>query len=1327
MSEAVGFPDTERFAVRGPLGHGAMGMVYRVLDGELGREVALKTMHRPGPEEARRLRREFRARTGVTHANLLQLYELFVGDALCFFTMELVEGDDFLCWTRERLGITAAGAPPGGVGADLIGTTLGVMTCITLTDVDPSAGPVGNGPVGNGPVAAPPRVQASARARPTEEAWARLRSGTAQLIQGLHALHEAGRIHRDVKPANVLVAPADRVVLLDFGLLTELEGAGDSGGRPREIAGTPAYMAPEQILGLRLTGAADLYAAGAILFEALAGARPYSGDLPMILDSKIRCDAPPLRAIASDAPADLVDLAMDLLALDPDRRPNAEQCLARLGQARGHPRRSSWPAQAGAASHPFVGRALELGALSAAFAEVVERRAQVTVHLHGPSGIGKSTLVRRFLGSQRRAGEPLVLMGRCHPQESVPYKALDAAIDDLAQHLAALPADAVLALLPARAYALVHLFPVLAKLPALLGASAPAVLPNAVDLRQQGFGALRELFARLAAQRPMIVWLDDVQWGDLDSASLLDELTRAAAPRGGPTGRAGVPGDLGAPPFLLLLTYRSDDRERSPLLRYLLRERDAGEGSAQAAREIALGALGMDEVAELARAFLGVEGPDRPEQIEAVVAQSEGNPFMACEVARYVAAHAAGGGEVAGPARMDVAHLVMERVRALDPERRRLLEVAAVAGKPLDRGVALAAAGRGESERPMIAWLRDANLLREVAGEGKSLIAPYHDRIREVLLEAMLPGDRRQRHRDIAEALTARGLGDFEALLQHWEGAGERQRAGEYAVRAADRAAAARAFDHAARLYEKSLELGGDGALRASLLEKLGDALANRGRAPEAARRYLEAARASGDYTSALHTRAAEQYIKGGFIDEGWREMRRVLEALRVPIPRSFLGAIGAASWRRMLFLLQRVDARQRTFPAALPAHERPLLEALWTASTSIIMMSPHLADAFRMLHLRRALAVGDASTVCRALAYEAAMETHIGGALLDRSVEDLLAQVADLAARTGDPYDAAWQQLAIANVAFTHAEWRRTAEACRRADATFRERCPGSAWECVTVAIFHHCALAMLGQLRELLVRLEDFAEDARLRGDIHAQCEAFVGEPVLAWLAADRGEEVRAQAEAALGRQATRSSSWPESGYRRQQYADMLAFIYAAHYRGDPWPAWAKVLEHWPHLSSSFLLPLRCTGLELRWARVRAALAAAAVPGPAGTTWTRRALLDDARRQLWWIERDPLEFGEPVACILRAGIARIEGLEKKAARLLEGAIPGFNRLDMALHREAARMALAELVGGDRGAALRRRAEAWMAEQGVVRPRALAAAVAPGLFRPGSGEAGRE
>nr|AYM52884.1 hypothetical protein [Sorangium cellulosum] len=1316
MSLSPSFAGTARFDVRAELGHGAMGTVYRVYDRELDTEVALKTMRRLGPRELLQLKAEFRSRAGVTHPNLVELHELFVGEDLCFFTMELVDGQDLSSWLRRDLALSG-----GAAAADsaLLGSTLGEVVESGTAPVDWARHAMAEQALAAG---APPlhRVQpalralaAAAPAAATAASWSRLRRALAGLVEALHALHESGRVHRDVKPANVFVTPGDRVVLFDFGLVTELRAAEADGGAQR-IAGTPAYMAPEQALRETVTRAADLYAVGVILYEALTGALPFSGEVATLLHNKVHLTPRPARAVAPDAPGDLAELAMDLLSRSPERRPTAEQCIARL--TRGGDATAATSALVGAPAagrrRPFVGRADEIAALQDAVDEVAELRRQVTVHIHGPSGMGKSTLAREFLASQRLAGAPLILEGRCHPQESVPYKALDAAIDAIARFLDTLPPAEVEELLPPNAHALLRLFPVLAKFPAFRGAAVPAALPEAIELRAQGATALRELVARVAERRDLILWLDDVQWGDVDSAPLLDELLRAPAP-----------------PFLLLLTYRTDERETSPLLRHLSSvARDAGPSRVVT---IALGALGAEEVAELARGFLGVQGPAMQRQLQAIVAHAEGNPFIAGEMARYLDARAAGrarGGAEALPEHLDAAQVVLARIRSLPPEQRALLEVAAVAGGPVERSVALDAAGLGERARPLVVQLRDANLLREVAAGGAIAVAAYHDRIREVLVGAMADGERRARHRGIAEALTARASTDFDALLLHWEGAGDRARAGQHAIRAADRAAAALAFDNAAALYEKSLALLGDSAERPGLLERLGEVLANRGRAPEAAERYLEAAAAltgagSIRRISDLKRRAAEQYIKSGRFEQGWGEMRAVLEELGIPVPGSALGTVGTAMLRRIAFLARPVEVERKVFTPA-PPDEQHRMDVLWSATTSWAIVNYTLSDLFRLMHLRRAVASGNASELCRALAYEASMEAHVGGRFFDGNVRKLLAKVEHLAQRTGDPYDRAWQHLALANVGYTGGRWRETAEACARADEVFRERCPGSAWERVTVAVFFHQTLAMLGDLTRLRGRLAELQKDAALRGDIHASCEAYINEPALVWLADDRIGEARERASQALAAQSTRAPRWPVNAYRRQQYADLVAAVYAGAYQGDPWPAWAAVEAQWPAIKAAFLLPLRITGLFIRHARARAALAAAAAlpndrcapPAGVGRGWTRRALLEDARGQAQAIARDPAGCAAPLASLVRAGLARLDGGGFAAQRELARAIEGFDRHEMALYREAARYALGELRGGAEGAGLVRRAEAWMAEQGVKKPRSLVAAMAPGL-----------
>jgi serine/threonine protein kinase len=146
---------------------------------------------------------------------------------------------------------------------------------------------------------------------------ARLRGALAQLASGLGFLHASGIAHRDVKPSNVLCA-GDRLVVLDFGL------ASDGGDTAQ--AGTLPYMAPEQHDGDAASGhAADWYAVGVMMWEALAGRLPFSGSDDELIAAK-RAGPPPVHG-----PADLVALAIELLAPDPAERPAEDDVMRRLG------------------------------------------------------------------------------------------------------------------------------------------------------------------------------------------------------------------------------------------------------------------------------------------------------------------------------------------------------------------------------------------------------------------------------------------------------------------------------------------------------------------------------------------------------------------------------------------------------------------------------------------------------------------------------------------------------------------------------------------------------------------------------------------------------------------------------------------------------------------------------------------------------------------------------------------------------------------------------------------------------------------------------------
>src|SRR5579872_4626091 len=172
-----------RFALQQKIGAGSFGAVYRAFDRERNSLVALKTLLQLHPTHLLRFKREFRSLVDLAHPNLVQLYELFGEHEQWFFTMELVDGVDFLTYVR------------------------------------------------------PANILAG---------WDRLRNAIFQLARGVQALHAASLVHRDLKPSNVLVASDGRVVILDLGLVRVLESSESFAlaGSPAYMAPEHAFGAP---------------------------------------------------------------------------------------------------------------------------------------------------------------------------------------------------------------------------------------------------------------------------------------------------------------------------------------------------------------------------------------------------------------------------------------------------------------------------------------------------------------------------------------------------------------------------------------------------------------------------------------------------------------------------------------------------------------------------------------------------------------------------------------------------------------------------------------------------------------------------------------------------------------------------------------------------------------------------------------------------------------------------------------------------------------------------------------------------------------------------
>ena len=605
--------------------------------------------------------------------------------------------------------------------------------------------------------------------KPWDEA--RLRAAFHQLGLGLAALHRHGHIHRDIKPSNVLVGPENRVVLHDFGLV-RAEGA-PVDTSPDLVMGTPEFMSPEQAMGGALAPATDWYAVGALLYTALVGEPPFVGAPMNVMVQKQMHDPEPPSARVEGVPPDLEALCMALLRRDPAARPSEAEILERLYvELRKDDR--TWltlPTHPGA--ERFVGRAEALATLDDAFDGALAGHTRLCF-VTGGWGIGKTALMRelaRQLSLDSRA--PLVWSGRCHEREAIPWKTVDMLMDDASRLLVRLPTDEVAPLLPDDIELVARTFPVLTRVPAI--AEQP---PGAYDAlepherRERLFAAVRTLVRRVAARRPLVLVVEDLQWADADGLALLRALLLP-------------PSDAR---ILFLGTMRADD----PLL-YAPSALVDGLDPATI-RALHLPPLSPTESVDLAEALW----PEADEaRLKRIVHQAAGHPLFLRELCLSRGAHT-----------LKLGDALRARIEHLPPGARAVLEVLAVSEGALPQALVgeLAGVEWGEAEGA-IAHLRAAQLARTVGLRRTDLVEIAHDRVRNAVRDVLLPPALRLLHEKIAHALTAMPRASVEVLADHWLAAGQRGRALAVVLDGAERAVELLAFERAVALYDRALAL----------------------------------------------------------------------------------------------------------------------------------------------------------------------------------------------------------------------------------------------------------------------------------------------------------------------------------------------------------------------------------------------------------------------------------------------------------------------------------------------------------------------------------------
>lgn len=1254
-SDQEDFKGTERFRIERRLGEGGFGVVYQAFDRKRNAQVALKLLRRFDVAALYRFKQEFRSLADVNHDNLVTLYELISSQGNWFFTMELIDGVNLLEYVR---GVPRFRAPV-------------FPSDVTTLTMDPAWAPVETRPAELAPDWTPLRVD-------------RLRSAFTQLATGLCALHSAGMLHRDIKPSNVMVTGEGRVVLLDFGLVANI---GPEDATPSvDLVGTPLYMSPEQAAGRPVSEGSDWYGVGVLLYETLTGSLPFAGRMLDILTNKQELDPPPPIERAPGIPTDVDALCRALLRRDPQLRPSGREVMDRLvglpAEMRPPILVRSPPLRGGL----FVGRERHLAALMQAF-EATKHGSAVTLCVQGRSGMGKTVLVRRFLEDLRhRERHVVILAGRCYERESVPYKGLDSLVDAVTRYLKHLPEAEVEAILPRDVLALARLFPVLREVKAVIGSRRKMLaIPDSQELRRRSFAALRELLARLSDHSPVVLFIDDLQWGDLDSVALLAELLR--------------PPD---PPTLLLITCYRSEEAASPLLRAFLQS-IAAPGAVGDVRELEVGELTSSEARQLAIELLGGSQPGLMERAEAIARESGGSPFFVDELARYIP-----DGQAKAQASLD--EVIHDRVLRLPGSARRLLEVIAVAGQPVDVEVTKKAAELGGDEQAMIGALRTARLVRSVGSPDLDEIEPFHDRIRETVIAHLTAEGLKSHHDHLARAWEASGRADAETLAVHFQGADDSQKATRYAVQAAEEAAEALAFDRAARLYRLALELRpSEESERRALLRKLPDALANAGRGAEAGHAYLAAAEGAGTVEALdLKRRAAEQLLISGHVDEGLGVLRSVLGMVGMKLAETPRRALFALLIRRAQLRLRGLRFRER--PASqLSADEIAHIDTCWSVAIGLGLNDTIRGNHFQVRHLLLALRAGEPYRVARALAMEVGYSAVPGGPTRRRT-EGLMEATMALAERVNHPHALGLAAVMAGCAELLVGRFRKCFEMEERALPILREHCTGVAWEIDAAEMFALFGLVWLGEWNRVILRVPVILKEAQERGDLFLVTSIRTRFLYGVYLAADDPERARAEQSPAI-------EAWSQQGFHLQHYWDLLARVETNLYSGDPLAAWNHTAERWPALANSVLLHMQYGRIESRNLRARAALASAALCAESRRQGQAEDFLREAERDARSLEREKMDWANALARLVRAAVAASRGDRPTAVALLTSAERELQAVDVGHYTAACRRRRGELLGGDEGKALVEGADAWMAAQNIRNPGRFAAMLSPGRW----------
>lgn len=1071
------------------------------------------------------------------------------------------------------------------------------------------------------------------------------------IARGLNAIHESGHVHCDLRPANVRLDPRGRPVLLDFGFIAKVRHASALREGRQTVLGSPTYAAPEVIMGEQPTPASDWYGFATMLFEALLKRPPIrASNINQLLLRKAASDGPALEDVSTEIDLEIARLLVDLLQRDPSKRPDFNDIKDVLGL-------DSESTTPGPRHIPFVGREGELEHFRQAFDDVMIESAPRFVGLIGPSGIGKSRLVSQFLDECRDVTH-FVFESRCHENEHLPFQAIDAIIENIADKLADIEINEQRFFTAGDLNALETVFPAFRRVPSVVAYDGGTVGAGE-ESRIAAFQALEMTLCAMGRLYPIVFFLDDIQWGDRDSVHFFQHLLAQ---------------EKASPDLLIIGACRAHDQQECPFFDIL----QFGAGT--------VSFFELEPLDEKEQYRLAAELDFLPQDALGVIQEAQGNPFLLTELARNSA--------LGQPPHESLQCLYRASLSRLSVAERDLVRILALIARPVPLDELIYLLEDREGIQRSITTLKNSRIVRVTRRSERIFVELFHHLIRESVLESLTPRRRLEEHRRIAFGLEAAGKSDPQALYHHYWMAGESEKAGHYALASADQSMEVLAFDHAVRLLRIGLQLKSmQPREHIRRLEQLAECLAHLHLQSESAEAYLQAVQISEDPAQelSLKLRASEQLIAGGNLDEGEPLLWACLIEVGIDPPATHAPLFSEVAKRRARLDGVRADSR-----GGARGRESSRIDVTWTASKLMANLDVGYGFYFSLVNLEDALAGGDPVHIARALIMKARHEAAVGN--LKGGVESALERAETLIAESAQP--------ASVHAMLNHARGCR-AQNMGDLDASldylgsalqiYEKDCVGASWEASSLRLAHFRPLAATGMFQRARQLGQKLIEHSEAVGDethaIGARLWAYSYE-----LAADRPDEAEAQANSAI-------QKWSSRRFYNQHFWHLLSRMAIALYRREPQQAVDLAAANSANIRQTFLMRNPLNRIDLHW---RLASAHVCLASRAPKLGPRTECIEAARLEISELRRESIEWAGALADIFEAQLDFLAGGTYRPAGMLRSAQMVFSRYGLHFYAWLAQRRLGMYVGGRAGHEAIAQVDARMRESGVVDPEKL-------------------